>query len=141
MLDEDLFAFGLSLPHRLKVSGSSCKTVLRKIAQRRLPADVADKPKKGFCISVDTWVDADFEERVRDVLLGKSSSLPEFFNRDYYYSTFDAFCDGRRHPGISRAGLYQRVVMLLSVEMTIQNDNHHVSNFNHSHWENYTVTG
>ena len=36
MLDEELFAFGLSLPHRLKVDGRTCKRVLRAIAQRQV---------------------------------------------------------------------------------------------------------
>src|SRR5207247_11269188 len=48
MLDEELFAFGLSLPHRLKVNGRTCKRVLSEIAQRKLPPKVADKQKMGF---------------------------------------------------------------------------------------------
>ena len=64
MLDEDLFAFGLSLPHRLKVNGRTCKRVLREVAKRRLPPAVANKPKWGFGIPVDTWVDADFKARL-----------------------------------------------------------------------------
>src|SRR5262249_16223584 len=37
MLDEDLFAFGLSLPRYLKVDGRTCKRTLRAVAARRLP--------------------------------------------------------------------------------------------------------
>ena len=73
MLDEDLFAFGLSLPHCLKVNGRTCKRVLREVAKRRLPEAVANKPKQGFGIPVDTWVDADFKGRLRDTLLGPST--------------------------------------------------------------------
>ena len=79
MLDEDLFAFGLSLPHCLKVNGRTCKRVLRAVAKRKLPPEVANKPKWGFGIPVDTWVNADFKARLRDALLGPSSRLPEFF--------------------------------------------------------------
>jgi hypothetical protein len=50
MLDEDLMAFGLSLPHQLKVNGRTCKKVLRAVAERRLPSAVANKPKWGFGI-------------------------------------------------------------------------------------------
>ena len=43
MLDEDLFSFGLSLSHADKVRGRRCKTVLRQVARRWLPAEVALK--------------------------------------------------------------------------------------------------
>ena len=72
MLDEDLFALGLSLPHHLKAEGRTCKRVLRAVAQRRLPRRVANKTKLGFGIPVDTWVNADLKTRLRDTLLGSS---------------------------------------------------------------------
>src|SRR5262249_25540983 len=74
MLDEDLFDFGLSLPHSLKVNGRTCKNVLRRVAQQRLPAEVASKPKKGFSVPVDSWVDPEFKLRLKDALLGTSST-------------------------------------------------------------------
>jgi len=119
MLDEDLFALGLSLPHRLKVKGRTCKRVLRGVADRRLPPAVAQKPKWGFGIPVDTWVDAEFKVRLRDTLLGPTSRLPDFFRPEAYRPIVEAFCEGRPCHGISRQGLYQRVIMLLSVELTM----------------------
>lgn len=119
MLDEDLFAFGLSLPHHLKVNGRTCKTVLRAVAERNLPPAVAHKPKWGFAIPVDAWVDTDFKARLRDTLLGPVSSLPEFFRPGAYQPIVEAFCEGRPCPGISRQELYQWVIMLLSVHLTM----------------------
>jgi asparagine synthase (glutamine-hydrolysing) len=123
MLDEDLFAFGLSLPHHLKVAGRMCKRVLRAVAERRLPLSVANKPKRGFEIPVDSWVNAHFKECLRDALLGPSSELPEFFRPEAYRPMVAAFCEGHPHPGVSRQGLYQRAVMLLSVHLSL-NDSH-----------------
>ena len=94
MLDENLFAFGLSLPYRLKVDGRTCKRVLRTVAKRRLPFAVANKPKMGFGIPLDTWVDADFKRYLRDALLGHSSKLPEFFQPETYRPMIEAFCEG-----------------------------------------------
>jgi asparagine synthase (glutamine-hydrolysing) len=117
MLDEELFAFGLSLPHRLKVDGRTCKRVLRANAQRKLPSKVANKPKMGFGIPVDAWVNAGFKARLKDLLLGPSSKLPEFFRSEAYRPVVEAFCDDHPSPGISRQGLYQRAIMLLSVQL------------------------
>lgn len=117
LLDEDLFAFGLSLPHALKVKGRTCKLVLRAIAERRLPPRVAHKPKMGFGIPVDTWVDADFKIRLREQLLGRTSRLADWFDPRSYRPVVEAFCNGAPHPLLSRQGLYQRIIMMLSIQM------------------------
>ena len=119
MLDEDLFAFGLSLPHRLKVKGRNAKSVLRAVARRRLPSAVANKPKWGFAIPVDSWVDSGFKECLRDALLGRSSGLSEFFRPEAYRPMVEAFYKGSTCPGISRQGLYQRIIMLLSIHLAL----------------------
>lgn len=119
MLDEDLFSFALTLPYDLKVKGRTCKRVLRNIAQLWLPSEVASKPKMGFGIPVDRWVDQDFKEGLREALLGSSSRLPEYLSREVYGPMVEAFCDGRPCPGISREGLYQRVIMLLSIQLAL----------------------
>lgn len=120
MLDEELFAFGLTLPHRLKVRGRTCKKVLREVAERRLPAAVAKKPKWGFGIPVDLWADEEFKAHLRSSLLGPSSSLPEFFRREAYKPVVEAFCGGQPCHGLSRQGLYQRAIMLLSVQLACE---------------------
>jgi asparagine synthase (glutamine-hydrolysing) len=120
LLEEDLFQFALSLPHVLKVDGRTCKRVLRAVALRRLPEAVANKPKWGFDIPMDIWVDEDFKSGLRDTLLGSSSGLMEFFDPGVYKPLVESFCDQRPYPGISRAGLYQRAIMLLSLELTLK---------------------
>jgi asparagine synthase (glutamine-hydrolysing) len=119
MLDEDLFGFGLSLPHRLKVRGRTCKRVLREIAARHLPTDVARKPKWGFAIPIDTWVDDAFKVRLRSTLLDSGSRLPEFFRFETYRPMVETFCNGGVHPNISRQGLYQRVIMFLALHLAL----------------------
>jgi asparagine synthase (glutamine-hydrolysing) len=120
MLDENLFAFAISLPHRLKVKGRTGKIILREIAKRRLPSVVAAKPKQGFEIPIDTWVDDDFKASLRDYLFDGSSKLSEFFHPEIYRPIVEAFCENRPYPGISRASLYQRVIMLLSVQLAME---------------------
>ena len=124
MLDEDLFSFGLSLPHTLKVKGRKCKRILREIATHRLPRTVANKSKWGFAIPVDSWVDADFKANLRDALLAPSSRLPEFFRPDAYRPIIEAFCGAEMHSNLSRAGIYQRAIMLLAVELALSKGLH-----------------
>lgn len=117
LLDEELFTFALSLPYHLKVHGHSGKRVLRTLASRQLPPAVAAKPKSGFVIPVDTWVDARCKAQLRDTLLGASSTLPEYFRPETYRPWVEAFCNDQPLPTLSRQALYQRVVMLLSLHL------------------------
>jgi asparagine synthase (glutamine-hydrolysing) len=119
MLDEDLFDFGLSLHHRLKATCRINKRVLRRLDNRELPPKIASKPKRGFGVPVDRWVEPEFKARLRDFLLGPSSKLPEFFRPEIYQPMIEAFCDDRPCPHTSRQGLYQRAIMLLSVELAL----------------------
>ena len=119
MLDEDLFNFGLSLPHGLKVRGRTGKVVLREVAKRMLPPEIAQKPKHGFAVPIDTWVDEEFKLRLAHTLLDRNSRLPEFFNPEVYRPMVEAFCQGRPYPGVSRNGLYRRAFMLLSVHLAL----------------------
>jgi asparagine synthase (glutamine-hydrolysing) len=120
MLDEDLFSFGLSLPHSFKVRGRECKKVLRSVAARWLPAEVAAKPKRGFAIPVDTWATADFKKKCRETLLAPKNPLDEYLRPAAYRPVVQAFCEGRPFDGLSRQGTYQRVIMLLSLELNLE---------------------
>jgi asparagine synthase (glutamine-hydrolysing) len=119
MLDEDLFAFGLSLPHALKVNGQKGKAVLRSLAKRRLPEKVAAKRKQGFAIPIDKWVGPGFRSRLKETLLGPESKLGDFFSPEAYTPIVESFCEGRSLPGIHRSGLYRRAIMLLSVHLSL----------------------
>ena len=119
MLDEDLFDLGMRLPHALKVDGRKCKIVLRGVAQRWLPAAVAQKRKRGFGVPVDSWVNTEFKGLVRNCLLGPASQLSEFFKPEGYRPIIEAFCDGRPYQSISRLGIHQRAIMFLSVQLAL----------------------
>lgn len=120
MLDEELVQFGLTLPHRLKVQGRTCKQVLRNVARRHVPARVASKRKAGFRVPIDRWVTREFKANVRDFLLGIDSPVQAYCCRKSYEPWVAAFWEGKQHPAISRGGLYERVIMLLSLGLALR---------------------
>jgi asparagine synthase (glutamine-hydrolysing) len=119
LLDEDLFAFGLTLPHALKSRSRVGKRVLRGVARRRLPEQIAAKRKHGFTVPVDLWVTEDFKAQLRRTLLQQRTSLPEVVDPAVYRPWVTAFCEGGRLPGITREGLYQRTIMLLALHLAL----------------------
>lgn len=119
MLDEDLFTFSLSLPYELKVRGRCGKRVLRTVATKKLPQEIVGRPKMGFGVPVDTWVDREFKAQLRETLLAPSSKLPEYFRPEVYRPMVEAFCSGSPCPGLSQRSLYPRVIMLLAVHLAL----------------------
>jgi asparagine synthase (glutamine-hydrolysing) len=121
LLDEDVVGLGLMLPHRLKTDGREGKLVLRALAERWLPPRVAHLPKHGFSIPLDVMVPSGVHEVLDDLLLGTDARTTSLLNRDLVREWLGKFrrADNaaRRGGTISRAGLYQRVFMLLSLEL------------------------
>jgi len=120
MLDEELFTFGLSIPHHLKVKGRTCKRILRSVAARRLPPAVAKKPKWGFSVPLESWLGAELRAQIREFLLDTSSRLPEFFRPQVFRPWIDALADRSACPELSKDELYPRVIMLLSAQLALQ---------------------
>jgi len=119
LLDEDLFAFGLTLPQKLKVSGRTSKQVLRAVAARRLPAEIANKPKWGFAVPLTSWLGRDMKSYLRDVLLSPASKLSELFRPKAYQPIIEAFCDDGSHYPSTAQELYARVIMLVAVDLEL----------------------
>jgi asparagine synthase (glutamine-hydrolysing) len=119
MLDEDLFEKGMQLPHRLKTKNKELKHILRGVAKQVLPEKVANKPKMGFGIPVDTWVSLDFKDKAKEHLTNGSNKLKDILNPTVYNEWIDAFCNNKQHRDISREGLYQRITMLLALSLHI----------------------
>jgi len=122
MLDEELVATGLTLPHRLKTDGHQGKLVLRELARRWLAPAVVRHPKHGFTIPLDVMVPADFHEALQDLLLAPDARTRGVLDNVQIARWLDQFRAARTDMGarggvISRGGLYQRVFTALSLEL------------------------
>lgn len=56
LLDHRVVEFAARLPTGMKVKGATGKHVLRNILYRHVPADLVDRPKKGFGVPIDHWL-------------------------------------------------------------------------------------
>jgi asparagine synthase (glutamine-hydrolysing) len=120
MLDEGLVELALSLPHRMKTDGRTGKLVLRDVAAKWLPPEVAGHPKHGFTIPLDVMVRRQFHEALSD-LLGTTGSRTGAFLRPClirdWLREFRGAANGATGGSISREGLYLRVFILLALEL------------------------
>jgi asparagine synthase (glutamine-hydrolysing) len=123
LLDDDVVALGLSLPHRLKTDGRAGKLVPRALARAWLPPAAARHPKHGFTIPLDVMLPPAFHAAAADLLTGPGSRTREFLDRRPVESWLAGLASAK--PGgtggeISREGRYQRVFMLLSLELWLR---------------------
>jgi asparagine synthase (glutamine-hydrolysing) len=128
MLDEEVVAAGLSLPHRLKTDGRTGKLVLRDIARDWLPDMVANHRKMGFRIPLDRMVTPQFHKLLADLLLAKSTRVAAFLDQTVIEVWLRQFQQAQtaNHGGhISREGLYQRIIILLALELWMRE--HHLN--------------
>jgi asparagine synthase (glutamine-hydrolysing) len=124
MLDEELAEIGLRLPHALKTDGREGKLVLRALARRWLPPQVAAHPKRGFGIPLDRMLSAEFHAALNDVLLSNDARVRDILDTSLIEFWLRQLARARRGGGttstISREGLYQRVFIVLALELWLR---------------------
>jgi asparagine synthase (glutamine-hydrolysing) len=70
MLDHEFMEFAASLPSNLKLRGETTKYIFKRALRGLLPADIIDRPKKGFSVPLDVWFRNELREMSGDLLLG-----------------------------------------------------------------------
>lgn len=70
LLDTDLVEFVSSLPEEFKLSLNRSKIVHKRMADRYLPADIVNRPKKGFQVPFAQMIRGAWQDRCREILLG-----------------------------------------------------------------------
>jgi asparagine synthase (glutamine-hydrolysing) len=71
LLDHEVMEFCAALPVDYKRQGTDGKRLLKRLARRLVPADVIDRPKKGFSVPIEHWFRHELADTVRDVLCGR----------------------------------------------------------------------
>ena len=81
-LSNELIGFVASLPEKFRFNGIQNKPLLRKVAEKYLPQEVLDMPKKGFSFPLHHFVKND--SRVQKFILENLASLKKrnFFNSE-----------------------------------------------------------
>jgi len=58
--DHRMVEFGFALPDALKMRGTTGKQLLRQWGKKVLPAEILARPKRGFYVPVNEWLQGDF---------------------------------------------------------------------------------
>jgi len=90
-LDRSIMEFAFRLPSRLKVRDGREKVILRSLAQRHLPPEIAGRRKKGLAYPVGAWTRPPLDKYVRELLLDSEGP----FDRAYLEQQLPRWFAGR----------------------------------------------
>ena len=77
-LDAELVAFATSISASHVIGRWTTKPLLRALARRHLPADVARAPKRGFEVPLDRWLAGPLRPLVDGLLLAPDARIAQF---------------------------------------------------------------
>jgi asparagine synthase (glutamine-hydrolysing) len=78
-LDADVVSLGLSLPLEMRISRGRGKSILQDAFADRLPAEVFQRPKRGFGVPLAEWLRGPLEPQLREALLDPPESARRIF--------------------------------------------------------------
>jgi len=90
LLDRRVVELAFRIPASHKQSGRTGKTLLRRLAQSRLPEGLWRLPKRGFTAPTGSWLSGPYASRFRDEVLRSDSAVGDHLDRRDLARRFDA---------------------------------------------------
>ena len=71
LLDHKLIEFVTRIPARLKMKGLETKHLFKRAVADLVPAEILHRPKQGFGVPIQQWINQELRERIRGTLLDR----------------------------------------------------------------------
>lgn len=113
LLDTALVEFAARLPTAVRLPGYDTKHLLKRLAERYIPAEVIHRRKRGFVMPADTWLGQAVAPHVGSSLGGPGAHVLEYVDRTWLDGLLERYRDGR--PGAA-----QRVWTLWMLELWLR---------------------
>ncbi|MEI6290607.1 MAG: asparagine synthase C-terminal domain-containing protein, partial [Chloroflexota bacterium] len=95
-LNRNVVAYANDLPFDLKRNGLSGKFILKKAMKSRLPAEIINRPKKGFNMPVAYWLSGELKTLMQDLLSESYIKKQSYFNYQYTNQLMDDHLSRRK---------------------------------------------
>jgi asparagine synthase (glutamine-hydrolysing) len=89
LLDHRIIELAFRIPTRTKMPNGRPKSLLRGLADRRLPRQVVEMPKRGFTAPTAAWLAGPYAEQFRSDLLGPAARSRDIFDTRRVATIFD----------------------------------------------------
>ena len=96
LLDHKLIEFVMRIPASMKMSGLETKYIFKKAVNDLVPQEILNRPKQGFGMPIQKWINEQLRERIRDTLHGLRARQRGYVNPHYLNVLLDEHERGRR---------------------------------------------
>jgi len=97
LLDHKLIEFVCTrIPASLKMKGLETKHIFKRAVSDLVPAEILNRPKQGFGVPIEQWINQQLRERVHETLTESRTSARGYIERDYVNVLLDEHERGRR---------------------------------------------
>ena len=96
LLDHVLAEFAATIPAEMRIRGMTTKYILKKVAERLMPAEMVHRPKMGFGIPVTHWLRGAWMAKSNDLILGARARERGIFRASFLERVIDEHQSGRR---------------------------------------------
>ena len=110
LLDHKLVEFCFGLPDQYRLCGTEGKYILKRMMEPYLPHEIIYRKKKGFPVPIAKWFREGLYEKVRAILLDRSSSSRHYFKPGYIERVLTRHRNGDED-------LSRRIFSLLALEL------------------------
>ena len=118
LLHEDLVNFALTVPHSQKSDLKQGKKILRTIHAGIFPFRTSNAPKKGFSIPLDMYLTEEDLGSIKNDILEEEGIITKYIRKSYIEYLFDSIkAKNNNSPIVSRAGIYQQILMFYSLHL------------------------
>lgn len=83
LLDHKLIEFVTRIPARLKMRGGETKHIFKQAIRDFVPPEILKRPKQGFGVPIQQWINQQLRERIRETLTGTSARSRGLIKQSY----------------------------------------------------------
>ena len=109
LLDHRLVEFALSIPSELRMKGGEHKYLLKRVLYRYLDPELFNRPKWGFSVPVEFWIQNDWADLINDYLSEDAIRRTGLLNPKAVLSLRKRFASGESY-------LYKRIWLLFVLQ-------------------------
>lgn len=99
LLDHKLIEMVTRIPARLKMKGLETKHIFKRAVRNLVPAEILDRPKQGFGVPMQEWINNQLRERIRDTLTDTQTRQRGYIDPHYIDLLLTEHSNNRRNHG------------------------------------------
>lgn len=100
LLDHRIIEFVAQLPDEYKFRNGSKKWLLKEIVHQTIPKELMERPKMGFAIPIENWLQNELRETLENYLSIEKLNEISFFEVDEIISLKNSFLKGKKEFGV-----------------------------------------